>query len=96
MEDTRTLSIAEQNSKRLGHLSTLFCLMNGISITPVLVMVFSQTVMGCIAQWYNEHGREDFDPEQEIIGEEAIKYAFAEMQRLTNEARDEAEAESEF
>lgn len=95
MEDNKTLSIAEQNSKHLGHLSTLFCLMNGINIDPILVMVFSHTVMGCIAQWYNEHGREDFDPAQEIIEEEAIKYAFAEMQKLTDEARDEAEAEDE-
>lgn len=83
MENT----IATQNSERLGKLSTAFCLMNGINVTPEIAKSFASVIIISIAKWYIDHGNEDFSPETTLICDEAIKYAFGEMQTIVTLAQ---------
>lgn len=78
MENT----IANQNAVRLAHLSTVFCLLNGLPATQELAHILAAAVMANIGKWYKENGREDFNPETELICDEAIKAAFARVQQI--------------
>lgn len=87
-----TSTIATQNSELLGKLSLAFCLMNGIlNVTPELAKAFAATVTSNIIKWYIDNGHEDFSPETTLICDEAIKYAFGEMQTIVTLAQMSAE-----
>ena len=77
-------NIATQNAKRLASLSAIFCLINGIPATPELAPILSGAVMANIGKWYEEHGRTDFNPQTELICEDAIKFAFERVQTIAN------------
>ena len=78
MENT----IANQNAVRLAHLSSIFCLLNGLPATQELAHLLAGAVMANIGKWYKENGREDFNPETELICDDAIKAAFARVQEI--------------
>lgn len=78
MENT----IANQNAVRLAHLSSIFCLLNGLPATQELAHLLAGTVMANIGKWYKENGRKDFNPETELICDDAIKAAFARVQEI--------------
>ena len=75
-------AIANQNAVRLAHLSSIFCLLNGLPATQELAHLLAGAVMANIGKWYKENGREDFNPETELICDDAIKAAFARVQEI--------------
>ena len=75
-------NIATQNAQRLATLSAIFCLTNGIFITPELGQILAAAVMANINKWYEENGRTDFSPETELICDDAIKAAFTRIQAI--------------
>ena len=79
-------NIATINSEKLASLSFLFCLTNGLEVTQELSDAMAMTIILTIAKWYNDRGMA-FNPETDLITDEAISYAFAEMQELTDGAR---------
>ena len=78
MENT----IANQNAVRLAHLSTTFCLMNGLPATQELAHVLAGAVMAAITKWYAENELTDFNPQTELICDDAIIAAFEKMQQI--------------
>jgi hypothetical protein len=80
MEENLT-SIAAENAKRLASLSTAFCFMNNIPVTPELVPILSNAVLSGIAKWYSDRGR-TFDPENDRIEDDALAEAFARVQEI--------------
>lgn len=75
-------NIATQNAQRLAHLSAIFCIMNNLPVSEELASILSGAVMTAIGKWYAENGRTDFNPETEIICDDAIKAAFERMQQI--------------
>lgn len=73
--------IAAENAQRLASLSTVFCIMNNIPITPELVPILSNAVLSGIARWYSERGR-TFDPKNDRIEDDALAEAFARVQEI--------------
>ena len=73
--------IATENAQRLASLSTVFCIMNNIPITPELVPVLSNAVLSGIAKWYSDRGR-TFDPKTDRIEDDALAEAFARVQEI--------------
>jgi hypothetical protein len=80
MEENLT-PIAAENAKRLASLSTAFCFMNNIPITPELVPILSNAVLSNIAKWYSDRGR-TFDPKNDRIEDDALAEAFARVQEI--------------
>ena len=80
MEENLT-PIAAENAKRLASLSTAFCFMNNIPITPELVPILSNAVLSGIAKWYSDRGR-TFDPKNDRIEDDALAEAFARVQEI--------------
>ena len=80
MENT----IANQNAQRLASLSVIFCLMNGIQPSDELCHALAGSVMAGVARWYAENGRTDFNPQNELICDDAIKAAFGRVQEIAN------------
>ena len=80
MEENLT-PIATENAQRLASLSTVFCIMNNIPITPELVPVLSNAVLSGIAKWYADRGR-TFDPKNDRIEDDALAEAFARVQEI--------------
>lgn len=77
-------NIARQNSDRLAALSIIFCLMNNLPMDDTtLCKILSMTVMSHIAKWYEDRGK-TFNPEAELIEDEAIKSAFERVQEIAN------------
>ena len=77
MENT----IATQNAQRLARLSSVFCLINGLEPTAELARILTNCVMSGIARWYAEQGR-TFNPQTEVIEDDAIAEAFARCQEI--------------
>ena len=77
--------IGKQNATRLGILSTIFCLTNGIEMNDELVTVLSLTITAHLNKWYDDHGRE-LNPNTDLIEEEAVAYAFERVQEVANAA----------
>ena len=73
--------IATENAQRLAALSTVFCAMNGIPVTPELVPVLSNAVLSGIAKWYSDRGR-TFDPKNDRIENDALAEAFTRVQEI--------------
>lgn len=80
MEENLT-PIATENAQRLAALSTVFCMMNNIPVTPELVPVLSNAVLSGIAKWYSDRGR-TFDPKNDRIEDDALAEAFARVQEI--------------
>jgi len=80
MEENLT-PIATENAQRLAALSTVFCMMNNIPVTPELVPVLSNAVLSGIAKWYSDRGR-TFDPKNDRIENDALAEAFARVQEI--------------
>ena len=78
MENT----IANQNAVRLAHLSTLFCLVNNLPATQELAQILAAVVMSNVMKWYENNGRADFNPQTELICDDAIKSAFERVQQI--------------
>ena len=77
-------SIATQNAQRLASLSAVFCIMNNLPVSEELARILSGAVMANIGKWYAENGRTDFNPQTELICDDAIKAAFARVQEIAN------------
>lgn len=73
--------IATENAQRLAALSTVFCAMNGIPVTPELVPILSNAVLSGIAKWYSDRGR-TFDPKNDRIENDALAEAFVRVQEI--------------
>jgi len=76
--------IANQNAQRLANLSAIFCIVNNIPVTEELGHALSSAVVANVAKWYENNGRPDFNPQTELICDEAIKAAFARMQEIAD------------
>lgn len=79
-------SIAIQNTEKLASLSFVFCLMNDLNVTQELSDIMAMTIMAYIAEWYSNKGL-TFDAKDTLIADEAISYAFKNLQELTDGAR---------
>lgn len=72
---------AIQNANKLAYLSDIFCKLNGISVEQPIADLLAMTVMGLINAWYEDKGR-NLDPCTELIDDEAIGHAFAQLQGM--------------
>jgi len=75
-------NIAIQNAERLSNLSTAFFVINSLPDDAGLIHAFSQMIMSAIGRWYMENEGRIFNPQTEIIGDEAIKFAFGQAQGI--------------
>lgn len=75
-------NITNQNAQRLAHLSAIFCIMNNLPVSEELAHILSGAVMTNICKWYAENGRPDFNPQTELICDDAIKSAFERVQQI--------------
>ena len=74
-------NIATQNAQRLARLSTIFCAINGLEVTPKLVPILSNAVLSGCARWCAENGQE-FNPREILIPDDALTYAFGRCQEI--------------
>ena len=76
--------IGRQNAKRLATLASIFCAINGIDANenPEIGHALAEAVMSNIAKWYKSHDLV-FDPNKDIIADEAILSAFKRVQEIT-------------
>lgn len=72
---------AIQNANKLATLSDIFCKLNGIAVDQTTSDLLAMTVMGLIYGWYEDRGR-TLDPCAELIEDEAIGHAFAQLQGM--------------
>lgn len=79
MENKANLSIAEQNANKLSAATAAFCNNCGIDINPLTIVVIGDLVMTNIAKWYVERGRGDVSLKTELVADEAVEFAFAEI-----------------
>jgi hypothetical protein len=77
-------NIAQANATVLANLSTVFCIVNGITPTEELCQALALAVMANIKKWYDNNGRPDFNPQTEEICEDAIAEAFARVQQIAD------------
>jgi hypothetical protein len=70
---------AIQNANKLAAFSDIFCKFNGIAVDQTTSDLLAMTVMGLIYAWYEDKGR-SLDPCTELIDDEAIGHAFAQLQ----------------
>lgn len=75
-------NIATQNAERLSNLSVVFFALHNLPFEAELIGVFSQMIMSAIGRWYRENEERLFNPETEIICDEAIKFAFDRAQQI--------------
>jgi hypothetical protein len=75
-------NIAIQNAERLSSLSVVFFALNNLPDDASLIDVFSRMIMSAVGRWYKENEGRDFNPQTEIIGDEAIKFAFGRAQGI--------------
>lgn len=75
-------NIAIQNAKRLASLSAAFCLLNQLPNSQELCQALAGAVMANVMKWYENNGRTDFNPQTELICDDAIKSAFERVQQI--------------
>lgn len=75
-------SIVMQNSSRLAKISTVFCQMNGIRVTPEIADAMADAVVCAINEWYNDNEGRNINLVTEVVCEDAIAYAFKQMQGI--------------
>lgn len=80
-------SIVMQNSSRLAQISTVFCQMNGIRVTPEIADAMADAVVCAINEWYNDNEGRSINLVTEVVCEDAIVYAFKQMQGIFSLAR---------
>lgn len=79
--------IAMQNSSRLAQISTVFCQMNGIRVTSEIADAMADAVVCAINEWYNDNEGRCINLVTEVVCEDAIVYAFKQMQGIFSLAR---------
>ena len=80
-------NFADLNSDLLATLSAGFLICNGITSTDAgLVKALSGAVFSNINAWYRNQGR-TFNPDAELVEEEAIRYAFGRVQMIADLAK---------
>jgi hypothetical protein len=95
MTSKNSNSIAAINAKKLANLTAGFCLINGITLTQELGEVIGHYLFTNFAYWYEEMGLA-FNPAEEVINDEAIKYAFGKMQKLADLAEMSVSADADI
>ena len=78
-------SIALQNIEKLASFSVVFSFMNGLNVTQEFSDIMAMTILAYIAEWYSNKGM-TFDVEATLIVDEAISYAFKNLQELADGA----------
>lgn len=75
--------IGLQNAKRLASVASVFCVINGIdtALAPEILPALAGATMANIAKWYEDHGL-TFDPNKDVIADEAIESAFTRIQEI--------------
>lgn len=79
-------TIATQNAERLGVLTTIFTLVNGLPTEPEVAKLLALAIVANIQKWYAENGK-TYSPDTELIEEEAIKFAFNRVQEINDDAK---------
>ena len=82
MENIFPTLIAKQNTTLLASLSVVFFTANGIKSSPEMTDAFADATMDNINKWYNDNLGKNFDPMTELVEEDAVKYAFEQMQEI--------------
>lgn len=82
MENTSSTAIAKQNATLLASLSIGFFAVNGIKPSPEMTGTFADATMTAIEEWYRTNKGREFDPMTELVEEDAVKYAFKQMQEI--------------
>lgn len=89
------MNFADRNAELLAALSAGFLICNGIlNATPELVHALSTNVYINVSRWYEERGR-TFNPDAELVEEEAVRYAFARAQMIADLAKAVSKASAE-
>jgi predicted regulator of amino acid metabolism with ACT domain len=74
--------IVARNVETLSTLSTAFCEINGLGqVNDELAQAICLAVNSALKEWYVNNGKV-YSPATEIIEEEALKYAFGEVQKI--------------
>ena len=78
------MTFADRNAELLATLSAGFLICNGLlNAGAELVRALSTNVFININRWYEERGR-TFNPDAELVEEEAVRYAFDRAQMIAN------------
>ena len=86
-------NVLARNLETLTTLSTAFCALNGLGeVNDELAQAICLAVNSALKDWYVDKGRV-YNPITEIIEEEALRYAFGELQKLATLAHLSALAE---
>ena len=89
------MNFADRNTELLATLSAGFLICNGIfDAGAELVRALSTNVFINIKRWYEERGR-TFNPDAELVEEEAVRYAFDRAQMIVNLAEAVSKASAE-
>lgn len=67
--------ILAQNAERLATINANFVAIIGIKLTEEAVAAISDSTLALVGKWYEEHNRK-FNIVEELIEEDALKYAF--------------------
>lgn len=87
MENIFSTPITKQNTSLLASLSVRFFATNGIKFTQEMMDAFADATMTAIEAWYRTNKDREFNALIELVEEDAVKYAFNEMQEIVTLAR---------